>query len=178
MEVPDRREVLTADGSAIGVRGLFEAHADGVYTLGFRMLGDYHAAEDLVQETFVTVLRRLGTFRGEGSLAGWLYRIAYRNAIALIRKRRDLPSDPAELPEVVDVGASVEDRVLVGELSAALDRAVARLDPDQRAAFVLRDVEGLSTAETAAALDVTVSAVKMRLSRARHFLRTELKEFL
>lgn len=137
MEVPDRHEVLTAGGSAIGVKGLFEAHADGVYTLGFRMLGDYHAAEDLVQETFVTVLRRLGTFRGEGSMAGWLYRIAYRNAIALIRKRRDLPSDPAELPEVVDAGASVEDRVLVGELSAALDRAVARLDPDQRAAFVL-----------------------------------------
>ena len=46
---------------------------------GFGCLGDYHAAEDLVQETFVTVLRRLGTFRGEGSLAGWLYRIAYRN---------------------------------------------------------------------------------------------------
>jgi RNA polymerase sigma-70 factor (ECF subfamily) len=79
---------------------------------------------------------------------------------------------------VVDLGAFVEDRVLVGELSVALDRAVAKLDPDQRAAFVLRDVEGLSTAETAAALDVNVSVVKMRLSRARRFLRTELKEFL
>ncbi len=71
--------MLTADGSAIGMRGLFEAHADGVYTLGFRVLWDYHAAEDLVQETFVTVSRRLGTFRSEGSPAGWLYRIAYRN---------------------------------------------------------------------------------------------------
>jgi len=178
VKVSDQREVLIARASTVGVTGLFEAHADGVYTLGFRMLGDYHAAEDLVQETFVTVIRRLGTFRGEGSLAGWLYRIAYRNAIALIRKRRDWPSDPAELPEVVDVGASVEDRVLVGELSAALDRAVAKLDPDQRAAFLLRDVHGLSTAETAQALDATISAVKMRLSRARRYLRTDLKEYL
>lgn len=178
MEVPERREVLTVDGSAVGVRGLFEAHADGVYTLGFRMLGDSHAAEDLVQETFLTVLLRLGTFRGEGSMAGWLYRIAYRTAIELIRKRRDLPLDPAKLPETVDRGASVERRVLVGELAVALDRAVAKLDPDHRAAFVLRDIEGLSTADTAAALDISGSAVKMRLSRARKFLRTELTEFL
>src|SRR5665811_2061092 len=115
MEISDRLEVATADGSPVGVRGLFEAHVDGVYTLGFRMLGDYHAAEDLVQETFVTVLRQLGSFRGEGPVAGWLYRSAYRNAIALIRKRRDLPWDPAELPDLSDPAASVEDRVLTGE---------------------------------------------------------------
>ena len=66
----------------------------------------------------------------------------------------------------------------MGELAAALDRAISSLDPEHRAAFVLREVEGLSTTETAAALGIGDSAVKMRLSRARKSLRTQLKEYL
>ncbi len=107
-----------------------------------------------------------------------MYRIAYRNAIALLRKRNDLPFDPQLLPESADPAPSVEHQVLVGELATALYEAISSLDHEHRAAFVLRDVQGLSTADTAAALGIGESAVEMRLSRARKSLRIKLKEYL
>lgn len=163
---------------SFGVRSLFERFADGVYTLAYRLLRDLHAAEDVVQETFLTAVRRLDTYRGEGSIGGWLYRIAYHHTIAALRGRRDLPTDPSDLPDTPDADASVEQRVLMGELAVQLDRAIARLEPCLRAAFVLRDVEELSTRDTAHALGISESAVKMRLMRARQQLRVDLEVYL
>ena len=158
---------------------LFDQFADGVYTLGYRILGDRHLAEDVVQETFIKVLRSLDTYRGDGPIAAWLYRIGYREAIAATRKRRETPLDPDEMLEAGDRWVtSVEDAVLAAELTRRLDAAIARLAEPLRSAFVLRDIEQLSTAEVARALDVSESAVKMRLARARQALRVELKEYL
>ena len=121
----------------------------------------------------------LDSYRGEGSLEGWLYRIGYRAAIAALRKRRDTPVDPSLLPEPErDRDDGPERHVIVDELANRIDAGIRRLEPTLRSAFVLRDVEGLSTQETAQALDISVSAVKMRLSRARQQLRTELKDYL
>lgn len=161
------------------VTELFEDHADGVYTLACRILGDRHLAEDAVQETFVKVLRHLHTYRGEGPIAGWLYRIAYREAIALLRRRREEPMDQDRLARLADrPTADVAREVASRELARRLDEAIATLSPPLQAAFVLREIEGLRTAEVAAALDVSVSAVKMRLARAREALRVQLKEYL
>ena len=158
---------------------LFDQFADGVYTLGYRILGDRHLAEDVVQETFIKVLRSLDTYRGDGPIAAWLYRIGYREAIAATRKRRETPLDPDEMLEAGDRWVtSVEDAVLAAELTRRLDAAIARLAEPLRSAFVLRDIEQLSTAEVARALDVSESVVKMRLARARQALRVELKEYL
>jgi len=158
---------------------LFDQFADGVYTLGFRIVGDRHLAEDVVQETFIKVLRSLDTYRGDGPIAAWLYRIGYREAIAATRKRRETPLDPDEMLEADDRQVtSVEDAVLAAELTRRLDAAIARLAEPLRSAFVLRDIEQLSTTEVARALDVSASAVKMRLARARQALRVELKEYL
>lgn len=150
-----------------------------MYTLAFRMLGDRHLAEDVVQETFIKVMRSLGTFRGDGPMAAWLYRIGYREAIAVSRRRREDPIEPAEIALRADRPADdVEHVVVARELAVRLDGAIAGLPEALRSAFVLRDVEGLSTAEVAEVLDISSSAVKMRLARARQALRIELKEYL
>ena len=170
---------LPATKPAASVASLFDQFADGVYTLGFRILGDRHLAEDVVQETFIKVMRSLDTYRGDGPIAAWLYRIGYREAIAATRKRRETPLDPDEMLEAGDRPVtSVEEAVLAAELTQRLDAAIARLAEPLRSAFVLRDIEQLSTAEVARALDVSESAVKMRLARARQALRIELKEYL
>jgi RNA polymerase sigma-70 factor (ECF subfamily) len=158
---------------------LFREFADGVYTLGYRILGDRQLAEDAVQETFIKVMKSLHTYRGDGPLAGWLYRIGYRETIAIARRRRDQPMDAdllnRELPPSAD---NVEKSVVENELADRLDRAIGALTDPLRGAFVLRDIEGLSTAEVAVALEISDSAVKMRLARAREALRIELQEYL
>lgn len=157
---------------------LFERLGDGVYTLAVRMLGDRHLAEDVVQETFLQALRKLHTWRGDGPIDGWIYRIGYRQAIALSRRRRDLPTAPDELPDAIAPEAGPEHRALTRELAARIDAALADLTLPLRAAFVLRDVEGLPTAAVAEALGISESAVKMRLKRARVALRTRLEDYL
>lgn len=161
------------------VAALFDQFADGIYTLGFRILRDRHLAEDVVQDTFIKVMRSLHTYRGDGPIAAWLYRIGYREAIASTRRRRDTPTEPEELLLQGDRPvASVEEAVLAAELTRRLDTAIAQLSEPLRATFTLRDIEELSTAEVAEALDVSESAVKMRLARAREALRVQLKEYL
>lgn len=158
---------------------LFDTFVDGVYTLAYRIVRDRHRAEDVVQETFIKVIRSIGTYRGDGPIGAWIYRIAYREAITVTRRRTEEPVDPAEaLVRAERAGRSVEEQVLAGELAIRLDEAIGTLTEPVRAAFVLRDVEGLPTADVAAALDVSESAVKMRLARARESLRMQLEEYL
>ena len=166
-------------GVGLSVGRLIDEFADGVYTLGYRILGDVHAAEDIVQETFIKVMKSLHTYRGDGPIQAWLYRIGYREAITATRKRRELPIDPEEMLRTGDrTLPSVEHSVLASELVQTLDYAIAQLSDPLRAAFTLRDIEGLSTGEVAEILDVSESAVKMRLARAREALRVQLKEYL
>jgi RNA polymerase sigma-70 factor (ECF subfamily) len=158
---------------------LFNEFADAIYTLGYRIVGDRHLAEDVVQETFIKVISALPTYRGEGPIGGWIYRIGYREAITVTRKRRENPVDPTTYQVVsVPSDVSVEADVLNLELIAQLDDAMSHLSEPVRAAFTLRDIQGLSTAEVAAVLQVSESAVKMRLARAREALRVQLKEYL
>lgn len=161
------------------ITALFDELSDGVYTLAVRLLGDRHLAEDIVQETFLAAFRKLSSYRGEGPIAAWIYRIGYRKSIEAHRRRRDVPEDPAVLARSeARLAASAEHEVIRSELVASLDRAIDGLTEPLRAVFVLRDIEGLSTSEAATALSVSESAVKMRLLRARKELRTSLKEYL
>ena len=158
---------------------LFDTFADGVYTLAYRIIRDRHLAEDVVQETFIKVIRSLANYRGDGPIAAWTYRIGYHEAIAATRRRREEPLDPVDVAVKIDrPTGTVEDQVLAGELAARLDEAIASLSEPVRAAFVLRDVEGLSTREVAAVLEISESAVKMRLARSREAMRELLKEYL
>jgi RNA polymerase sigma-70 factor, ECF subfamily len=176
---PSRNVLVMATAPTPSIVSLFERLADGVYTLGARVTRDRHLAEDIVQETFLRALTRLDTWRGEGSIDAWIYRIAYHQSIAVLRRRKDVPADPATLRDLVaDPEGGVERRVLTMELAARLDAAIGALAPTLRAAFVLRDVEGLPTRDVAVALELSESAVKMRLKRARLALRDQLEDYL
>jgi RNA polymerase sigma-70 factor (ECF subfamily) len=165
---------------------------DRVYALAYRVVGESHDAEDVAQQTFLSLVEHLRDFRGESAVAGWVLRIATNHALKLLRKRRGLPTvsladtgDPEESfatvphPEFIapwrDDPADLVQRREVRDL---IDRALADLDDKYRVVFVLRDVEGFSTRETADVLGLTEAAVKVRLLRARLALRERLTRVL
>lgn len=166
---------------------LVERHSPTVYNLALRMLGDHHEAEEVLQETFISAFRALDRFEGRSRLSTWLYRIAYNAALMRLRKRSpvvvslDQPDEDEEefsAPlEVADWGAVPETLLLSGELREVLSRALSRLPENLRTIFVLRDIEGLSTAEAAAVLSITETNAKVRLHRARLALREALTEY-
>ena len=160
----------------ISVITLFDDLADGVYTLAFRLLRDRHLAEDAVQETFLAILRGRAPYRGDGPLAAWVYRIGYRQTIAINRRRRDIPTETEGLARLDDRTSPPADAAaLERELARKLDIAINGLNPTLRAALVLRDIEELPTREVAEILELSESAVKMRLTRARSELRDQLE---
>jgi RNA polymerase sigma-70 factor (ECF subfamily) len=150
-------------------------HGDRLYALALRVTRDPDLAGDAVQEAFATALARIGDFRGESSLGTWLHRIVYNKSIDLLRLRgRQAPLADEESETDEDRLARLPawsrppDEILYGEETRqALDAALARLTPQQRAVFTLREMEGLSTDEVASMLDLEPGAVRVHLHRAR-----------
>lgn len=163
---------------------LVEAYSPMIYRLGMKMLADSQDAEDILQETFIKAYKHLEDFDGRSSLSTWLYRIATNEALMLLRRKRpeaisfDQPGqgddDLQEPLQIVDWCCLPEEEFMSAETRAQLDAAVAKLPPSLRLVFLLRDVAGLSTRETAEVLNLSEMAVKTRLSRARLRLREEL----
>jgi RNA polymerase sigma-70 factor (ECF subfamily) len=142
-------------------------------------------AEDAMQEAFLKAFQHLGEFQGNSRFYTWLVRIAVNQALMKLRKRRpnvvslDVELDTGEdmMPrEVEDWGPSPEQRYEQTELSGILSNVIGELDPQFRVVFQLRDIEELSTEETAEALGLSVPAVKSRLLRARLKLRQKLNQ--
>jgi RNA polymerase sigma-70 factor (ECF subfamily) len=164
----------------------FEAWADRLYRLSLRLTGDPAAAEDVVQEAFVKLMAGADRIEGRSRLATWLYRVAYNASIDWLRHRKKLAPVPAEqdvadLPmptTLVEFRLSPEAMLRDAETRKALDDAIAALPDSLRAAFLLRDVEGLTTAEAASALGLTETNLKVRLHRARLLLRERLSAFV
>lgn len=162
--------------------GFFEAWGDRLYRLALRLTGEPAAAEDVVQEAFLKLMAGADRIEGRSRLATWLYRVAYNASIDRLREQKRLQPVPSEddeqplpMPEtLVEFRLSPEAMARDAETRAALDEAIAALPPLLRAAFLLRDVEGLSTAEAAEALGITETNLKVRLHRARLALRERL----
>jgi len=161
---------------------LVEEQAARIYRLALRMMGNEADAEDVLQETFLSAFRSIDSFEERSSLSTWLYRIA-TNA-ALMRLRRKEPEqvsvdEPLDLlpRQFFDFCCLPEDDLLRDEARAEMLRAIEELPATLRSVFVLRDIEGLSTEETANALDLSISAVKSRLMRARLKLRERLSTY-
>ena len=160
-------------------------HADSIYGLALRLLGDEDAAADVVQDTFLAAFKAIARFDGRSSLGTWLYRIAHNNAMMQLRRSK------LKVPFVEDEGENEEyvsgpvvawdetpERLLArDETAEILEEAVAALSPALREVFVLRDVEERSTAESATLLGLSESAVKVRLHRARLQLRDRLSGY-
>jgi RNA polymerase sigma-70 factor (ECF subfamily) len=162
---------------------LVERHAPNIYALCLKMLGNPEDAEDCLQEVFVKAYQAMSNFREEAKFSTWVYRIAYNACLMRIRKKKiDTVSlnEPIEVGgdamprEVVDWTADPSSKLLGDELSSVLNRHINQMQPDNRIVFVLRDVHGLSTDDTASVLGLSVPAVKSRLHRARLYLRERL----
>lgn len=148
-------------------RALFERYQHPVFRLVARLAGTEHAG-DLTQQVFLRVLERIGQFEGRSTFHTWLYRIAVHEALQFLRKRRRRREVPLVRQEETAVGGPSIDRVMLREL---LETALARLDPELRAVFLLRESEGLSYAEIAAVLEIPEGTVGSQLHRARRTLR-------
>jgi RNA polymerase sigma-70 factor (ECF subfamily) len=169
---------------ARGERALFELlmrrYNQRVYRVARAIVKDEAEAEDVMQQAYVNAYASLGQFQGRAKFSTWLTRIAVNEALARVRKRgRVAPldsEDPREDPmeRFASPTADPERQAFTSELRAALETAVDELPETYRAVFVMRDVEGLSTAEAAACLDLTEEAIKTRLHRARTMLRDSL----
>ena len=185
-ETADDELVLRAkSGELFAFECLANRHEKRVYSLALRMLRHEQDAEDVTQQTFLSVLEHLNGFRGESEFATWLMRIATHAALKVIRKRDGLDTVSLEAatestesdesiphPEfIADWRHSPEQLVTRNETRRLLDEALVQLDEKHRLVFLLRDVEGMSVKETAAALGLSEANVKVRLLRARLQLR-------
>ncbi|MCA9953966.1 MAG: sigma-70 family RNA polymerase sigma factor [Anaerolineales bacterium] len=172
------------DGQAFAA--LFEMYSDKLYRLSLSLLKDETAAEGVVQDAFLRLIERLDQFEGRSSLGTWLYRVAYNLSIDRLRQRKpeltlEDEAGDGRLPlpiHIVDWTQWPEQLLTDAEITAELDKAIAALPEKFRVVFVLREVEGLSTEETAQITGLTLSATKVRLHRARLFLREQLTQSL
>ena len=166
-----------ASGDRRAFERLYRAHADRVFTLCTRMVGDRQKAEELTQDVFVRVWDKLGQFRGESAFGTWLHRMAVNvvlNDRQSEKRRRDKYDDGIEDPDALSYG-DVRPLPVPG-LSIDLESAIATLPPGARKVFVLHDVEGYTHEEIGAMLGVTSGGCKAQLHRARMLLRAQLTQ--
>lgn len=163
---------------------VFTDYSNKIYRLAMSLLNDAQQADGVVQETFLALIQHIDGFEERAKIGTWLYRVAYNECMMRIRKAK--PSvDLTEIDEhselmptsLVDWQSIPE--VVTGSHEAfeQMNRAIATLSPSLKAVFLLRDVEELSTRETAQSLEISESAVKVRLHRARLLLREQLSAY-
>lgn len=164
----------TGDKSALA--GLVRRHQDAVYRFGRLMCGSSEDAKDVVQDTMIKVLEKVGDFRGESSFRTWLYAIARSQCSR--RHRRGNREVTGELPrtasELADPAPSAAEQLAAESERNAVRLAIAALPEMYREVLVLRDMEGMTAPEVALALGLTVEAVKSRLHRARSRMRDQV----
>jgi RNA polymerase sigma-70 factor, ECF subfamily len=182
VEVPDEDVVARVLG---GEKRLFEVlmrrYNQRLFRVARSVLRDDAEAEDVMQQAFVEAFTHLGQFEGRASFSTWLTKIALHEALARLRRRgrqhrRDDHAREEDMEKLVSADPNPEQQMLSGQLRALLEAAVDALPQRYRSVFVLREVEGLSTAESAQCLGVRPDVVKTRLLRARALLREELAE--
>jgi RNA polymerase sigma-70 factor (ECF subfamily) len=162
---------------------LMKRHAARVYRVALGITRSDADAEEVVQDVFLSLFRKIATFEERATLATWLYRVATNAALA--RRRGKLPTfkeDGHRTGErsflLADWSASAEEGLVSGETHAMVRRAIDALPPHYRAVVVLRDIEELSNEEAAEVLGEPVSAIKSRLHRARMALREQLTRLM
>lgn len=176
---------LAREGNATAFRTLVRRHDRYLYRIARSVLLDNQEAEDVVQETFIRAFKGLVDFRGRASLATWLTRITLNEALQRRRRRRhtvqfdSLQGDTHARADTTPLVASELDPERTAaqkQIRKLLEQAIDRLPDSLRTVFVMRDVEELSTAESALLLKISQPTVKTRLHRARRMLREALGE--
>ena len=157
---------------------LYQRHNRRVYSLCLRMTQNVAEAEDLAQEVFIQLYRKIGSFRGDSAFTTWLHRMTVNQVLMHFRKRRvkvEHTTEEGETPVQTVTGTENPMRMPVVD-HIALDRAIAQLPPGYRSIFVLHDVEGYEHEEIARMMRIAVGTSKSQLHKARMKLRGLLKE--
>ena len=184
------REAKSGDRRAF--TSLVKRYEETVFRFSLKLCRDREKAEETLQDTFINVYRKLGSFDGKSKFSTWLYTIVANNCLMKRRKRKlqeleeplELLDTPASSPngkfahQIVRWEDSPADILLGKELRRVLDEAILKLPEIYRAVFVLRDVEAKSNEETAEVLNISQEAAKSRLRRARAFLREQLDPYM
>jgi RNA polymerase sigma-70 factor (ECF subfamily) len=167
-----------ARGDTQSFAELFERHNRRVYNLCLRMTQNISEAEDLAQEVFVQLFRKIGSFRGESAFTTWLHRLTVNQVLMHFRKARvrdEKTTEDGETPDSIVTGTENPNRMPVVD-RIALDNAIAQLPPGYRTIFILHDVEGYEHEEIARMLGCAVGTSKSQLHKARMKLRRVLKQ--
>jgi RNA polymerase sigma-70 factor, ECF subfamily len=167
-------EGLLVDRCRRGDPGAFEEiyrrHAPRVYSLAYRLTGSLADAEDLLQEAFLLIHRKLDSFKGDSALGTWIYRLATNCCVDFLRSRQHREDQATDtLDEALPPTPRATGALRVEHLD--LERAIARLPPGYRSAFVLHDVEGFGHNEVAAMLGIAEGTSKSQVHKARMRLR-------
>jgi RNA polymerase sigma-70 factor, ECF subfamily len=174
---------LAKNGDRNALAQLVKDNEQTVYNFSFKVCRDRDKAEHIMQETFFSMIKSLHQFDGNSKLSTWLYRIVSNHCLMLARKDKtrtfvsiDNDDELYEDKYTADWSSIPNQNLENEELKRILDESIDKLSPEYRFVFLLRDVEGLSTEETAELTELSVPAVKSRLHRARAFLRKELNK--
>jgi len=175
-------EAMTGCSGAFGE--LYERHRSKIYQTVLRILRNKQDAEDAAQRSFQRAFTNLASFRGNSTFSTWLTRVAINEALMVLRQRRTNPrllegcSDgdcEYSLLSLADKGPTPEEVLATKELRAAVTEAVSRLRKSLRIVVILRELQGLTSVETAQRLGLSVAAVKGRVFHARRYLRRHLE---
>ncbi len=173
----DINYALTGDKMS-GFEDLYRKHYRRVYSICLRMTGNVAEAEDLTQEVFIQLHRKLDSFRGESAFTTWLHRLTVNQVLMHFRKRSvksELTTEDGEMPDSVDPDTlNPEAMPIVDRIS--LETAIAQLPPGYRTAFVLHDVEGYEHEEIARILGCSPGTSKSQLHKARLKLRRLIQQ--
>lgn len=165
-----------ASGDSAAFEMLYKQHNRRVYSLCLRMLGNATQAEDLTQEVFLQLYRKIGSFRGDSAFTTWLHRLTVNQVLMHFRKRGvklEHTTEEGDFSQVIDTPLQSTRRISIVD-KLALEKAISELPPGYRTVFVLHDVEGYEHEEIAKQLGVSVGTSKSQLHKAR----MRLREFL
>lgn len=162
-----------AAGDPAAFEKLYEQHSRRVYSLCLRMVGSAAQAEDLTQEVFLQVFRKIGSFRGDSAFTTWLHRLTVNQVLMYFRKRGvklEHTSEEGDFTDVVETPLQSTRRIsMIDRL--ALEKAIGQLPPGYRTVFTLHDIEGYEHEEIADRLDISIGTSKSQLHKARMRLR-------
>ena len=173
-DAPDfRLTKLAALGNIAAFELLYERYHRRTYSLCLRMMSNPTEAEDLTQEVFIQLFRKIGSFRGDSAFSTWLHRMTVNQVLMHFRRRsvkNEKTSNDGEIPEQIVPGTENQRRMPVLD-RIALTRAVEELPPGYKSVFILHDVEGYEHEEVARILGISVGTSKSQLHKARLKLR-------
>ena len=168
---------------------LAEIYQKKIYGLSFNLTRNQMDAQDVTQEVLLTLFRKINMFQGKSAFSSWVYRIAVNASYMKLRSKKKEPnvsidelmpsfnSAGFQQEKIQDWAENTESLLFTKETRDVINKAVDLLPEKEKVVFLLRDVEGLSSEKTGEILDLTVSAVKSRLHRARLFLRKKLSNY-